>query len=162
MGHIYSLILSREITDDESAILREAGCACAVFTSDTLPTNAEVPVTRLDFDDTDSPSLADAIQAGLDAITKVPDLSVPGLTVPAVPQPPADESAAVIEGTVIEGTAPDSTVVEAVVEETATEEDKPAAKKTAPRKPRAKKATPTGNGSAAAEEAAEPVAVMSD
>ena len=48
-GYKYTLVLSREITDEESAILREAspGCADAVFGPDTLPTNAEIPVTKL-------------------------------------------------------------------------------------------------------------------
>ncbi len=83
---MFSLVLSREITDDESAVLREAGCAEAVFATDSLPTNADVTVTKMDFDDTVSPSLAEAIESALEAVKKVPDLSVPGLTVPAVPK----------------------------------------------------------------------------
>jgi hypothetical protein len=90
VGYKFTLVLNREITDDESAILREAGCADAIFGSDTLPTNASVPVTKMDFDTTSSPTLAEAIQAGLDAVMKVPDLSVPGLTVP--PQPAGTEA----------------------------------------------------------------------
>lgn len=90
MGYKFTLILNREITEDESVILREAGCADAIFGSDTLPTNASVPVTKMDFDTTSSPTLAEAIQAGLDAVMKVPDLSVPGLTVP--PQPAGTEA----------------------------------------------------------------------
>ncbi|MBO2456920.1 hypothetical protein [Actinomadura violacea] len=85
MGHKFSLVLSREITDEESAILRDAGCACATFGPDSLPTDASVPVTKMEFDDTESPSLAEAIESALEAVKKVPDLSVPGLTVPAVP-----------------------------------------------------------------------------
>ena len=126
MGHKFSLVLSREITGEESEILREAGCACAVFATDTLPTNAEVTVAKMDFDDTESPSLAEAIEAALAAVKNVPDLTVPGLTVPAVPKAPAD----VIDGTVVEGTVVDGTVVE----------EKPAAKKLAARKPAARKA----------------------
>ncbi|MFD0661032.1 hypothetical protein [Thermocatellispora tengchongensis] len=83
---MFSLILSREITEEESAILREAGCAGASFGTDSLPTNADVKVTKMDFDDTVSPSLAEAIESALEAVKKVPDLSVPGLTVPAVPK----------------------------------------------------------------------------
>ncbi len=85
MGYKFSLVLSREITAEESAILQNAGCASAVFTTDTLPTDAAVVVTKLEFDDTVSPSLAEAIESGLDAVRNVPELSVPGLTVPAQP-----------------------------------------------------------------------------
>ena len=155
MGHKYSLILSREITDEESVILRDAGCACAVFTTDTLPTNAEVTVTRLDFDDTESPSLAEAIEAGLEAVKKVPELTVPGLTVPAVPKAQADSDtviegtvvdSTVVDGTVVDGTVVDGTVVEATVAENteeAPEPKKPAAKRTTTRKTSTKKPAKT-------------------
>jgi hypothetical protein len=103
VGYKFSLVLSREVTDDESAVLRDAGCGDAVFGTDTLPTNADVTVTKMDFDDTVSPSLADAIQSALDAVKAVPELSVPGLTVPAQPAGPAtEEPDKVIEGTVVE------------------------------------------------------------
>jgi hypothetical protein len=85
VGYKFSLVLSREITEEETVTLQSSGCAEAVFTTDSLPTNAEVTVTRLDFDDTGSPSLAEAIDAGLAAVRDVPDLSVPGLIVPAQP-----------------------------------------------------------------------------
>jgi hypothetical protein len=150
VGHKYSLILSREITDEESVILRDAGCACAVFTTDTLPTNAEVTVTRLDFDDTESPSLAEAIEAGLEAVKKVPELTVPGLTVPAVPKAQADSDTViegtVVDGTVVDGTVVDGTVVEATVAENteeAPEPKKPAAKRTTTRKTSTKKPAKT-------------------
>ena len=155
MGHKYSLILSREITDEESVILRDAGCACAVFTTDTLPTNAEVTVTRLDFDDTESPSLAEAIEAGLEAVKKVPELTVPGLTVPAVPKAQADSDtviegtvvdSTVVDSTVVDGTVVDGTVVEATVAENteeAPEPKKPAAKRTTTRKTSTKKPAKT-------------------
>ncbi|WP_042410814.1 hypothetical protein [Streptacidiphilus carbonis] len=100
MGHVFSLVLSREITDDESAILQEAGCAGAVFLTDSLPTNADVTVTKMDFDDTVSPSLAEAIESALEAVKRVPDLSVPGLTVPAVPKA-ADADSDVLVGEVV-------------------------------------------------------------
>jgi hypothetical protein len=132
MGYKFTLILNREITDEESAALREAGCAGAIFGSDTLPTNADVPVTKIDFDTTSSPTLAEAIQAGLDAVMKVPDLSVPGLNVPAQPAgPETEEPAPVVEGTVVEGTVVEGTVVE----------DEPAAPKTRARKSKAKQAS---------------------
>lgn len=88
MGYRFSLVLNREITEEETAILQDAGCACAVFGSDSLPTNAEVTVTKMDFDDTASPSLAEAIESALEAVKKVTDLTVPGLTVPAQPAGP--------------------------------------------------------------------------
>jgi hypothetical protein len=105
MGYRFSLVLSREISDEESAILQEAGCADAVFGTDSLPTDAQVTVTKMDFDDTASVSLAEAIESALGAVRKVPELSVPGLTVPAQPahapgeDPAADSS--VIVGTVV-------------------------------------------------------------
>jgi hypothetical protein len=137
VGYKFTLVLNREITDDESAALREAGCADAVFGADTLPTNAEVPVTKMDFDTTSSPTLAEAIQSALDAVKKVPDLSVPGLTVPAQPAGPVDED----KPAVVMGEKPEIV-----------SEEKPAAKKTAARKSVARKP-------AAKKAAAEPAAV---
>jgi hypothetical protein len=85
LGHKFSLILSREITGEESAILQDAGCAGAIFATDSLPANADVAVTKMDFDDTVSPSLAEAIGSAFEAVKNVPDLSIPALTVPAQP-----------------------------------------------------------------------------
>lgn len=85
MGHRFSLVLSRGITAEESTILQEAGCAGAIFTTDSLPADADVPVTKMEFDDTMSPSLAEAIGSALEALEKVPNLSVPMLTVPVQP-----------------------------------------------------------------------------
>ena len=76
MGHKFSLILSREITDEESVTLKEAGGGSAVFLTDTLPTNASVTVTRVDFDDSSTPTLAESIESALEAAKKVPDLTV--------------------------------------------------------------------------------------
>ena len=105
MGYRFSLVLSREISEHESAILREAGCASAVFGTDSLPTNAQVTVTKMDFDVTESPSLAEAIESALEAVKKVPELGVPGLTVPAQPaHAPEDgtaSDASVVVGTVV-------------------------------------------------------------
>lgn len=125
MGHKFSLVLSREITDDESAVLQDAGCNGAVFGKDTLPTDAAVPVTKVEIDDTVSPSLAEAIESALEAVKKVPDLSVPGLTVPAVPRADAEGGSPAGAGKVVAGE---------VVEE------QPAAKKSAAKKPARKKA----------------------
>lgn len=98
MGHIFTLILNREVTSDEIAALRDAGCLSATFGTDSLPTNAEITVAKLDFDDTESPSLAEAIQSAMDAVKTVPDLSIPGLTVPAVARAESD----VVAGEVVE------------------------------------------------------------
>ena len=83
MGHKFSLVLNREITEEESAILQQAGCAGAVFATDSLPADDDIPVTKMEFDDALSPSLSEAIGTALDAVKKVPDLSVPVLSVPA-------------------------------------------------------------------------------
>jgi hypothetical protein len=141
MGYRFSLVLSREISEDESSILREAGCASAVFGTDSLPTNAEVTVTKMEFDDAASPSLADAIESALEAVKKVPELSVPGLTVPAQPAhaPEADADSTVVAGTV-------------VTDKPATE-DEPAAKK-----PRATKKA----AAKVAEESQEPVGASAE
>lgn len=91
MGYNFSLVLNREITDSESETLKQSGCSQAAFTTDSLPTDASVPVTRLDFDDTLSPTLAAAIEAALEAVKIVPDITVPGLTVPAQPAEPVQQ-----------------------------------------------------------------------
>ena len=108
MGHKFSLVLSRQISDEESVILREAGFADATFATDSLPTNADVAVTKIDFDDAAAPSLAEAIESALETVKKVPDLTVPGLSVPAVPQAPADDSRVVV-GEVVEEQAAEKT-----------------------------------------------------
>lgn len=134
MGYKFTLVLSRVITDEESVILQEAGCAGAVFGTDTLPTNAEVTVTKIDFDDTASPSLAEAIESGLQAVKKVPELSVPGLIVPAQPaEAPVEQAAAPVS------TDQDEVLEGVVVGDPAAK--KPAARKTSARKPAAKKAS---------------------
>ena len=119
MGYKFSLVLSREITEDESTILDEAVCSTAVFGTDSLPTNADTIVTKMDFDDTISPTLAEAIESALEAVMKVPDLSVPGLTVPAQPAGPSDEEPKVVAGEMVEEVAAE------VVEEPPAEEAPP-------------------------------------
>jgi hypothetical protein len=151
VGYRFSLVLSREITEEESAVLQDAGCGCAVFGSDSLPTNAEVTVTKMDFDDTVSPSLAEAIESALEAVKKVPELTVPGLTVPAQPAGPvsdetvpdetesAQTESAQTESAQTESAAGDpDAVIEGVVLEQPTASS-PSAKKAAAGKPRARK-----------------------
>src|SRR6202007_261364 len=73
-GFKFTLVFSRRISEREMAILLGADSAVPLFGADTLPTNADVPVTKMDFDDTVSPSLEEAIQAGLDSVENVPEL----------------------------------------------------------------------------------------
>jgi hypothetical protein len=148
VGFKFTLVLSREITDDESAILRKAGCSEAVFGPDTLPTNAEVSVTKMDFDDTISPSLAEAIEAALESVKQVPELSVPGLTVPAQPATREDATA---DTDAADTTDANPKVVAGEKPEVVAEE-KPAkatAKKPAAKKTTAKKAATASNGALA-------------
>lgn len=85
MGYRFSLVLSREITDSETVVLREAAYADPIFTTDSHPANPAVKVAKVDFDDTVSPSLGEGIELALAAVKSVPGLSVPGLSVPAQP-----------------------------------------------------------------------------
>jgi hypothetical protein len=105
LGHKYSLILSREINQEESEILQGAGCYGATFATDSLPTDPEVKVTKVDIDDTVSPSLEKAIESGLEAVKKVPELGVPGLHVPALPVEKRADQPGVVAGEVIEETS---------------------------------------------------------
>jgi len=102
LGHKYSLILSREITQEESEILRESGCYGATFVTDSLPIDLDVKVTKVDVDDTVSESLEKAIESGLEAAKKVPELSVPGLQVPALPVEKKADQPGIVAGEVIE------------------------------------------------------------
>jgi hypothetical protein len=102
LGHKYSLILSREITHEESEILQASGCYGATFGTDSLPTDPDVKVTKVDIDDTVSPSLEKAIESGLESVKKVPELGVPGLTVPALPVEKKADQSGVVAGEVID------------------------------------------------------------
>lgn len=84
MGYKFTLVLSREINDDESKSLQKTGCPDATITTTAHPTNAGFLVTQIDID-TEAASLAVAIQSALDAVKKVSDLSASSLIVP--PQP---------------------------------------------------------------------------
>lgn len=93
MGYKFSLVLNREVTEQETVKLKEVSCGNASFGSDSLPTDSSVPVTRIDFDDTVSPTLAEAIEAAMEAVKEVPELRIPGLSVPAQPAGPVEEAA---------------------------------------------------------------------
>ncbi len=84
MGNKFTLVLNREITDEELHTLRDAGVD-AVVGSEMSPGVDDVKVTKLEFDTEVWPSLTEAIQSSLDAVKAIPELSVPTLTVP--PQP---------------------------------------------------------------------------
>lgn len=90
MGFKFTMTLNRKITGEESAQLTSAASGTVEVGSDSLPTNADIPVTRLDFDDTESPSLLVAVESALAAVRGVPELTVPGLTVQPVTRPAAD------------------------------------------------------------------------
>ena len=51
------------INEESAAVLREAGCDSAVFWTDSLPTNAQVTVRKMGFDDRVSLSLAEATES---------------------------------------------------------------------------------------------------
>jgi hypothetical protein len=121
VGYKFTLVLSRVVTDDESVTLKEAGCTAAVFGTDSLPTDADTVVTKMDFDDTISLTLAEAIESALEAVTKVPDLSVPAFTVPAQPAGPVDEEPKVVAGEIVEEVAAEKMAAEVIGEEPAVE-----------------------------------------
>ena len=102
----FTLILNREITDDESRALQEAGCSSATLTTTSLPTNADVVVTQMDFD-TESTSLAETLTSALEALKIVPDLSAACLTVPPQPSgaPAGDADQAAGDAPAMEETA---------------------------------------------------------
>lgn len=79
----FSLVLSREVTEQEMVVLKEASSADLSFTADTLPTDSAIAVTRVAFEDEAVPTLAAAIEAGFDTVKTIPDLTIPGLNVPA-------------------------------------------------------------------------------
>lgn len=94
MGYVFTLILNRQISDEETAVLQEAGCAGASISTVPYPTGADpdLIVTQLEFDDTESATLEAAIIGALEAVQVVPDLSVATFTAPAQPNGmPPDE-----------------------------------------------------------------------
>jgi hypothetical protein len=94
MGYQFTLTLNRKISDDESVVLQESGCADASISTVPYPTGADpdLIVTQFDFDDTVSPTLEAAITQALEAVQVVPDLSVATFSAPAQPNGmPPDE-----------------------------------------------------------------------
>lgn len=94
MGYQFTLTLNRKISDEESGVLQEAGCAGAAVSTVPYPTGVDpdLVVTQFDFDDTVSPTLEAAITQALEAVNVVPDLSVATFSAPAQPNGmPPDE-----------------------------------------------------------------------
>ena len=117
MGHKFTLVLNRKISDDETGVLKASGCQDTSITRVPVPGDPDATVTQMDFDTEATSSLAEAIEAALDAVKKIPDLSVPTLRVPAQPStadPPEGEG---------RGTGPD--VVSSDFEESETTEAEP-------------------------------------
>lgn len=94
MNYQYTMKLNRSITDAEFTALGVAGWTGCTITTISLPLDGPV-VTQLDVD-TEAANLAEAIQAGLDAVKTMPDLEVRTLDVPPQPSglPDEDEGAA--------------------------------------------------------------------
>jgi hypothetical protein len=84
VGRKFSLVLNREMTDEESASLQQVTCCRASCSADSLSTGAGTAVARLDGGDPASPSLAAMTEAALEAVGSVPGLTVPRLLVPAL------------------------------------------------------------------------------
>jgi hypothetical protein len=117
VGHKFTLVLNREISEDETGVLKASGCQDAAVTSVPVPGDADTTVTQLDFDTEATSSLAEAIEAALGAVKKIPDLSVPTLHVPAQPSTEAPSED--------EGQATDPGVISGELEETETAEAEP-------------------------------------
>jgi hypothetical protein len=117
MGHKFTLILNRTISEDETGALKASGCQDASFMSVPVPGDADATVTQMDFDAEATSSLSEAIEAALSAVKKIPDLSVPTLHVPAQPSTaaPAED----------EGRATGPGVISGEFEETKTAEAEP-------------------------------------
>lgn len=114
----FSAVLTREITEEEFAILQEAGCAGGTLSTSVLPVSDNTVVTQIDFDKAEAETLYDAMQRVLDALTKVPKLSAFSLD---VPEPSVGRAPAAAENPQA-GSEPirgDSTQVTAEIETTA-------------------------------------------
>lgn len=81
----FSLVLNREVTEQEMAVLKEASSADLSFAADSLPTDSAIAVTQVTFEDEAVPTLAAAIEAGFNTVKAIPDLAIPSLSVPAQP-----------------------------------------------------------------------------
>lgn len=105
MSYEFTMVLNRQVTDDEAEVLRTSGCGDATFTTATMGVEKDQVATQMDFQ-TDAPSLAEAITAALEAVKAVPDLTTTSLTVPPYGgNPPPSEEAAPPDGKVIQGQA---------------------------------------------------------
>jgi hypothetical protein len=93
MGYKFTLVLSREITEEEVSALKDAGCPDSAISMTELPTAEKEPATQLEFDTEASDTLAGAMEMALDAVKAIPDLRPFTLEVPAQPngEPPETE-----------------------------------------------------------------------
>ena len=93
MGYKFTLVLSREITEEEVSALKDAGCPDSAISITKLPTAEKEPATQLEFDTEASETLAGAMEMALDAVKAIPDLRPFTLEVPAQPngEPPETE-----------------------------------------------------------------------
>jgi hypothetical protein len=103
VGYKFTLVLNREISEDETGMLKASGCPDAAISSVPVPGDTDATVTQMDFDTEATSSLAEAIEAALGAVKEIPDLSVPTLHVPAQPAtaaPPDGEGRATGPGVI--------------------------------------------------------------
>jgi hypothetical protein len=93
MGYKFTLVLSREITEEEIGVLTDAGCPDSAISTAELPTAGKEPATQMEFDTEASETLAGAMEMALDAVKTIPDLRPFTLEVPAQPngEPPETE-----------------------------------------------------------------------
>ncbi len=146
MGYKFTLVLSREITEEEISALKDAGCPDSAISMTELPTAEKESATQMEFDTDASKTLAGAMEMALDAVKTIPDLRPFTLEVPAQPngEPPETEDSlyeldpvpATIKGEVedvpppaaeAEPAATPSTAAEAEAVPTTTAEAEPAA-----------------------------------
>jgi hypothetical protein len=93
MSYKFTLVLSREITEEEIGALKDAGCPDSAISTTELPTEGKEPATQMEFDTDASKTLAGAMEMVLDAVQTIPDLRPVTLEVPAQPngEPPETE-----------------------------------------------------------------------
>jgi hypothetical protein len=159
MSNKFTLVLNREITEDENGTLHEEGCPEAVLTTIALPGKDDTSVTQLEFDTEAGPSLAEAIESALEAVKKIPDLMVPTLTVPAQPAAKPDDDGTAdgeAKAEALEAEAPEA---KAQPEAEAPEETPAEAVASAPEEPQAEAST---EPEPSAEAEPEPVGAVAD
>jgi hypothetical protein len=93
MSYKFTVVLSREITEEEIGALKDAGCPDSAISTAELPTKDKEPATQMDFDTDASATLAGAMEMVLDAVKTIPDVRPITLEVPAQPngEPPESE-----------------------------------------------------------------------